>query len=50
MWRRFAASRFRRRSVGTRRARGMPMSYAGTVLLVGGAILLVLYLTGRLTL
>jgi hypothetical protein len=50
MWRRRSSGGWgRRRSVGTGRS-GLTYSYGTVVLLVSGAILLVLYLTGRLNL
>ncbi len=50
MWRRRSSGGWgRRRSVGAGRS-GLTYSYGTVVLLVSGAILLVLYLTGRLNL
>jgi len=48
MWRRrFSGGWSRRRTVGTRRS-GSRYSFGSVVLLVSGAFLLFLYLTGRL--
>lgn len=49
MWRRHFLGRWTRRPTAVRRTRLIPYSYGATVLLVGGAILLILYLLGYLS-
>jgi hypothetical protein len=49
MWRRYLGGRMARRAMtGSRRTRGFRYSFGTVVLLVSAAILLFLYLTGRL--